>query len=130
MLNGGPIVWNSKLQTVIALSTTESEVYAMTEGIQEALWLRQFLENVTGNNSNEPIVIYEDNKGTRDLANNRSYQKRTRHIDVRHYFVRDYIEKGLIRVDQIKSEFQLADFLTKTLGYKELMKQLSKIMQF
>ena len=128
MMNGGPISWCSRLQSHVALSSTEAEYYAITDAVQETLWLRSLL-NELGFPQNDATEVYEDNKGARDLSKNPIYQKRTRHIEIKYHFVRAHIDNGVIRIVSVGSSNQLADFLTKPLGYQELMRQVSRVMQ-
>ena len=73
-------------------------------------------------------VVYEDNKGARDLCKNPVYQKRTRHIEVKYHFVRRHVKDGTIEVCGVPSRLQLADFLTKPLPYAELARQLERVI--
>ena len=129
MLNGGPISWQSKLQSAVALSSTEAEYYALTDAVQEAIWIRQLMEEI-GFKIEDPTPVYEDNKGAKDLANNPMYHKRTRHIDIKYHFVRRYVQRGLVSVVATRSLNQYADFLTKPLNYPELMRQTTRIMVY
>ena len=129
MLNGGPISWQSKLQSAVALSSTEAEYYALTDAVQEAIWIRQLMEKI-GFKIEDPTPVYEDNKGAKDLANNPMYHKRTRHIDIKYHFVRRYVQRGLVSVVATRSLNQYADFLTKPLNYPELMRQTTRIMVY
>ena len=127
MMNGGPISWSSRLQSHVALSSTEAEYYAITDAVQEALWLRSLLGEL-GFPQRSATAVYEDNKGARDLSKNPIYQKRTRHIQIKYHFVRSHIDNGSILIVPVNSEGQLADFLTKPLGYQELMRQVRRVM--
>ena len=128
MMNGGPISWSSRLQSHVALSSTEAEYYAITDAVQEALWLRSLLGEL-GFPQRSATAVYEDNKGARDLSKNPIYQKRTRHIQIKYHFVRSHIDNGTILIVPVNSEGQLADFLTKPLGYQELMRQVRRVME-
>lgn len=114
-LSNGPISWSSKKQPTIALSTTEAEYMAMSSAVQEALWLTGLLSELYI--VNYPITIFGDNKGAIDLSRNAKYQARTKHIDVRHHFVRDYVQKNVIKIDQVSTKEMVADMLTKSLPY-------------
>ena len=65
-----------------------------------------------------PTVIYEDNQGAIALATNPGYHARTKHVDIRHHFVREKVLAGDIKVIYKETEHQLADILTKALGTK------------
>ena len=62
------------------------------------------------------IIIREDNEGATKMATNRFSRRRTRHVDVKHYIVRDAVESGIVRIHYVKSGGQHADVLTKALG--------------
>lgn len=66
------------------------------------------------------MVIYCDNKGAIDLSKNSRFSPRTKHIDVRHHFIREYIDKKEIKVIFVPSTHQLADALTKPVGPAKL----------
>ena len=73
-------------------------------------------------------MIYGDNQGAIKLAYNPIYHKRTKHIDVRHHFVRDYIASGAIAVEYISTELQQADILTKAVPVPTIRKHRAAIM--
>ena len=126
MMNGGPVSWSSRLQSHVALSSTEAEYYAITDAVQEALWLRSLLSEL-GFPQRDATAIYEDNKGARDLSKNPIYQKRTRHIEIKYHFVRSHIDSGIIRIVPVSSSEQLADFLTKPLGVMEVRRVMEVV---
>lgn len=111
------ISWSSKLQKTIALSTTEAEYMSLSTIAQEALWLRQF-ENefkMDGHSSSNPTTIYCDNMSAIDLSKSIGYHARTKHIDIRHHFVRQHIANGHVNVQYVGTEDMIADVLTKPL---------------
>lgn len=89
LLQGGAISWNSKKQATVALSTTEAEYMAMSSAGQEALWLRSIHNELFGEII--PIKINCDNKGVIHLANPTAHHPSTKHIDVRHHFIRKQV---------------------------------------
>lgn len=68
----------------------------------------------------ETITIKIDNMGAQKLDSNPMYHSRTKHIDIRHHFVRDAIEKGLVIIEHIQSDQMTADILTKGLVKSKL----------
>ena len=87
----------------------------MGEVVKEALFVRNVLEFLVPGVHKPPIVVYEDNEGAIKLADNPLSTARTRHIDVRHHFLREKVDKKEICVQHVESERQHADVLTKPL---------------
>lgn len=113
-MNGGPITWCSQKQKTTALSTTEAEFVAACESAKEIVWLKQLLSEL-GENYN-CVTLCVDNQSAIKLINNPVYHKRTKHIDVKYNFVREKVELGMIKVQYVSSNNQLADILTKALS--------------
>jgi hypothetical protein len=124
-LAGAPIAWGSRRQKTVALSSTEAEYMAFGDAVKEALWLQTLLKNI-GQQTECPIPIFTDNQGASALANNPIFQERTKHIDIRHHFVREIIE-GKIQTLYIPSTEQPADLLTKTLDGKQISRCLESL---
>jgi len=110
---GGAISWLSQRQTSVAISTTEAEVVAASEATREAVWLKRLLSDIIG--FKETPVIQIDNEAAIRLAQNPEYHRRTKHIQTRHFFVREKVLEGEIKVQSVTSELQVADALTKAL---------------
>lgn len=81
--------------------------------MQEALWLRGFEEELR--NKKETTKLLCDNQSAIHLATNECYQPRTKHIDVRHHFIRQIISDGKIDVQHVSTNNMAADILTKPL---------------
>ena len=97
---GGPICWNSRKQTTVALSTAESELYAEIQEAQDILWIRSLLQEL-GYDMTQPTVLYEDNAGALALANNTVIGKRTRHVNIKYHCINDWVNKGFIRLEKV-----------------------------
>ena len=69
-----------------------------------------------GINIQKPCVVYEDNRACIKIAENATAMKRTKHIDIRHHFLREHTENGTIKVTPVVTKDQLADAMTKVLG--------------
>ena len=113
LFQGGAISWNSKRQPTVALSTTEAEYMSLSSCVQEAMWLKQLQEVFWPLLKNEAMIIYSDNQSSIKLSGSDAYHPRTKHIDVRHHFVRDKIVQGIIHVLYIQTDVMVADALTK-----------------
>ena len=114
MLNGAAISWKSQRQPTVALSTAEAEYMALTAAAQEALFLKQLLEELH-HNSESAITLFEDNQSCIALSKNSMTTGRSKHMDVRYHFCRERVESGDIAVAYCATEDMLADVLTKPL---------------
>jgi hypothetical protein len=114
MMTGAAVSWFSKKQSVVALSTLEAEYIALSCASQEAVWIRRLLHDL-GQKIDRPTVIKEDNQGAIAMAQNPAGHSRTKHIDIRHHFVREAIQDGIISLEYCPSKDMFADLLTKPL---------------
>ncbi|GJS55442.1 hypothetical protein Tco_0628804 [Tanacetum coccineum] len=105
--------WFSKKQTALAISTTEAEYVSARKACQQALWMKQALIDYGVRLDDIPIMC--DNKGAIDLSKNPVQHSRTKHIEIRHHFLRDNVQKGNIFIEKVSSEDNIADILTKPL---------------
>jgi hypothetical protein len=131
-VDGGPISWQAKSQSVVALSTLEAEFIACSDATREAIWLRRLRNGMTepGNdaNANTPIRIGCDNQGALKLIETGVVKAKTKHIDVKYRHVID--EQKLhqsVEFYYITSDQNTADLLTKALP-KERHVRLTKMM--
>jgi hypothetical protein len=129
MLGGAAITWASKLQPTVAISSSEAEYMALAAAVQDAIYLRQLMSDL-GFEQIEPTTIYEDNQGCIALAENPVMHKRTKHIDVKHHFIRERVESGEVELQYVYTKDQLADVLTKPLKRDELVRLRSVIMGY
>lgn len=115
IFQGAAISWNSKRQQTVALSTTEAEYMALSTATQEALWLKQLHHELWPSTEATPITLYCDNQSAIKLTGNSAYHARSKHIDVRHHFIRDRVASGDITVKYIDTNLMVADCFTKAL---------------
>ena len=109
---GIPIAWRSKGMKSVILSTTEAEYMALSAVVKELKFIVQLLQ--TMNIEVElPITACVDNVGAIWLSNNRTTSDRTKLIDIRTSFVKEYQEDGKIIIKFVKSEENEADIFTK-----------------
>lgn len=111
---GGAISWMSQRQTSVAISTTEAELVAASEGAREIVWLKRILGDLT--TLVETPYLSVDNEAAVRLAYNPEFHKRTKHIRIRHFFVREQVTDGNIVVKRVNTADQVADILTKGLA--------------
>jgi hypothetical protein len=114
-LNNGPISWNCRTQPTVALSSTEAEYMALSTAAQEAIWLKGILNSLSIG-SNKPVKLHCDNQGSIRLSKNPQNHSRTKHIDVRHHFIRDAVAQLQVILEYTPTENNLADRFTKALG--------------
>jgi hypothetical protein len=124
---GSIIFWMSKKQKVVTLSSAESEYMALGATVQEVLWVRSLLKEL-GFDVSMSSVIMCDNQAAIAIAKNPTHISRSKHIDVKHHFVRDEVEAGSIKVEWISTQHQLADILTKPLGPHVFLRLREEVM--
>ena len=113
---GGPIAWQSKLQTTVAVSTMEAEYMAAFSAIQECVWIKGVLDEI-GLPLDRPITLFMDSKSALCLANNPMYHKRSKHIDIKYHWIREKVgEDGVVYLIHVRTEDMVADVLTKALA--------------
>jgi hypothetical protein len=113
-LSTGVFSWSSKKQQVVALSTAEAEYIAATNCATQAVWLRRMLSELQYQQDG-PTKIFCDNKSTIALTKNPVFHGRSKHIDIKHHYIRDLIRDKEIVVEYCTSEDQIADIFTKPL---------------
>jgi hypothetical protein len=113
-LNGAPIIVQSKMRQYVDLSVTESELGGAMETTQDMLFAMRILESM-GLTVKKPMILYVDNKGAKDLANNWSVGGHTRHGEVCQYFLCELKEHDLIHFVWTSSTTMSSDVLTKNL---------------
>lgn len=111
-LSDGAISWMSKRQPTVALSTTEAEYMAMSAATQEAIWLRQLYAELN-HGTLKPLKLFCDNQGAIKMAGIDCYRARTKHIDIRHHFIREKINDKTIDIQYLPTNEMVADGLTK-----------------
>ncbi|KAI3496569.1 hypothetical protein L1887_38934 [Cichorium endivia] len=127
-LAGGAISWASKKQTCIAHSTMEAELIALAAAGREAEWIRDLLLDIKFWDIPMPnIHVYCDSEATLSKVYNAVSNTRSRHVGLRHNFVRQLIESGTIKVVYVKTSRNLADPLTKPLT-RDLVQSTTRVM--
>jgi hypothetical protein len=114
MYAGGAVGYKSKFQTVIAHSSTEAEFVAACDTAKMILFFRSLLQDV-GLELTDATVMFEDNNGALLMANAQQPTKRTRHIDIKHFALLDWVERDMVILHAISTHDNAADAMTKTL---------------
>ena len=126
-LGSASISWSSKKQTTVALSSCEAEIMAGSEAAKEAIYLSTFLREL-GMDLSQPPPLKLDNKSAIDLAYNPEHHSKTKHIERRHYFIRECVENGKLRVPFVPTKDNIADFFTKPMTGKMYFDLRDKVM--
>ena len=90
-------------QDTVALSSCEAEYMAGTEAAKQAIWLQELLSEITGR-SDKRIVIRIDNVLAIALTKNPVFHRRSKHIHKRYHFIRECVEKEIIKVEHVPGE--------------------------
>jgi hypothetical protein len=108
------VSWSSRRHRCRTLSSMEAEYVEAARGGQEVMWFRRLMKDL-GHPQKAPTVMWEDNKAAIAFSKNQTCHDRSKHIDIRVYWLRDLVLEGSILMLHIATEDQLADFLTKHL---------------
>jgi hypothetical protein len=114
-LSNNIITWSSQKQKAVALSSCEAEYIAASAAACQGVWLSRLLGELTGR-APARFSLLIDNKSAIALCNNPVLHDRSKHIDTKYHYIRERVEAGNLEVDYIRTERQLADILTKSLG--------------
>ena len=109
----------------MALSTAEAEHVAAAACCPQLLWIRQHLEDFGIHIKVIPLMC--ENTSAVSMEKNPIHHKRTKHIDVRHHFLRDNVEKGYILLTYCPTEEQIADIFTKALSKDQFERNRLKL---
>jgi hypothetical protein len=121
MYAGCPIIWCSKLQTEIALSTTEAEYIALSQSLREVIPIIELLKEINEifpTHIPTPKIhckVWEDNNGCIALAQSQKFSPRTKHISIKYHHFRSHVNNGTISIHPIDTKEQTADIFTKPL---------------
>jgi hypothetical protein len=126
MLAGGATTWSSKKQATVALSTMEAEYISLSHAARENLWLRSLFTEFDLPPT-QPTPIFVDNRGAIDFTFNAGYHARSKHIDMRHHFIRDTVASNEVSVHHCASGDNLADIFTKPLPRAQHEEQVRKL---
>jgi hypothetical protein len=107
------IAWMSKKQAYISLSTTKAEYIAAVSCCTQLLWMKMLLGDYGF--SQDTMIINCDNTSAINISKNPVHHSRTKHINIRHHFLRDFVESEVVSLSFIPTENQLEDILTKPL---------------
>jgi hypothetical protein len=127
MIDDCLISWVSKKQSTVSLSTAEAEYMAISSAVQEVNWITKFLSEIYYSKASIPI-LYCDNQAAIAISKNDVNHSRTKHIDIRHHYIREAVQNNELEIKWIESEKQLADINTKALSVNIFERLRDKLM--
>ncbi|KAH0709253.1 hypothetical protein KY284_010680 [Solanum tuberosum] len=110
----GCFSWCSKKQEIVAQSTAEAEFIAATGAVNQALWIKKIFCDL-GLEMKESTEIFVDNQAAIAISHNPIFHRKTKHFNVKLYFLREVQEDGLVNLVYCKTKEQLANIFTKAL---------------
>ena len=113
----------------MAISTTEAEYMAASDGAKEAIWLRQLLKDI-GFEQKRPTLIMIDNQSATVLTKNAEFHQKKKYIDVKYHFIRCHVTEGSIKPIYVSTSEQLDDVFTKPLPPRKFKKNISSFGMF
>ncbi|GJR91738.1 retrovirus-related pol polyprotein from transposon TNT 1-94 [Tanacetum coccineum] len=114
ILGGKLVCWSAKKQSSVAMSSAKAEYVAAAGCCAQVLWIKSQLANYDV--LYDKVPIFCDNTSAIAISNNPVLHFRTKHIDIKHHFIRDHILKGDIKLHFVPTNLQLADIFTKPLA--------------
>jgi hypothetical protein len=134
---GCPIVWASKLQPYVALSTSEAEYGALSTSLRDVIHMMQIIKEagILGWKifEGKPTVhckVFEDNVGTLEWARLPKMRSRTKHLNIRMHHFREHVREGHISVNKVSTRYQLGDIATKPQPEELFVSQRESLMQW
>ena len=121
------LTWGSRKQNCIALSTCEAEIIALSEGAKDVVYLRKLVRGL-GDSESGPTKLATDSQSARDVSYNPEHHDRMKHVQRRHFFVRDMVESFEIEVPFVRTIDNLGDMFTKPMKSAGQFHALRKIV--
>ncbi|GJX25693.1 retrovirus-related pol polyprotein from transposon TNT 1-94 [Tanacetum coccineum] len=119
------VSWSSKKQDCTSMSSAEAKYVSLSVCCAQVLWLRTQLTDYGFHF--DKIPMYCDSKATIAISCNLVQHSRTKHINVSYHFIKEQVEKGIVELFFVRTEYQLADLFTKALSedrFKYLVRRL------
>ncbi|KAD6795802.1 hypothetical protein E3N88_06698 [Mikania micrantha] len=120
MLGSCAVSWSSRKQASVALSSSEAEYISATAAACQGIWLRRILSDL-GIDQTGPTIILCDNKSAINLSKNPIMHSRSKHIELKHHFIRDLVKQEAIQLEFCGTNEQLADMLTKAISKEKFV---------
>ena len=120
------ISWKSKKQATVSRSSIKAEYRAMAVSTYEIVWILYLLKDLHVKHDREAL-LFCDNQSALHIRSNPVFHERTKHIEIDCHIVRDKVLARVIKLNHVRTHCQLADLLTKALGYKQFSELMSKM---
>jgi len=114
MINDAPVIFASRKQKSVALSSTEAEYIAAGEVVKELKWPTQFSSEIRVTHGKPRLHI--DNQSEIKQIENIDIERRSKHVDLRYHFIRECYQQSIFNLNYIETERQIADILTKPIS--------------
>ena len=121
------LVWGSRKQKCTALSTCEAEIIALSEAAKDVVYLRKLVRGL-GSPEPGPTQLATDSQSARDVSYNPQHHDRMKHVQRRHFFVRDMVESFELEVPFVPTKENAADILTKPMKCASQFRALRRII--
>ena len=118
---GVPLMWKSKSQKSVTLSSSEAEYVALSEAAKEIKFIYQLLQSI-GVVIKLPITVKVDNIGALFMSKNTSTSGWTKHVDVQYRYVNEMVMDGFLKIKFVKTEENVVDIFTKNVSNKTYKK--------
>ena len=137
MYGNCPILWGSKLQTCISLSTTEAEYVALSQSLRDTIPIMNLIKELQDQGFHDenikPVVhckAFEDNTGALELSKVPKMRPRTKHINNVYHHFRSHVRDKQISIFHVSTEDQLADMFTKPLPQNLFLNHRKRLLGF
>ena len=116
----------SRLQTVVALSSAEAELYAIAEGAKEIAGSGQLISHIWGS-LKKPFAIFTDSASARQIAGMEGFLRRMRHVDIRLCFIQDNVHNKELVINGVAGLENMSDLLTKNVNKQQTDKRTAAL---
>ena len=114
-MGSGVISWFSRRKSCVALSTAEAEYVTACLASCEVVWLRKLLSDLFDLQL-DATCIYCDNQSCVKLSENPVFHDKSKHIEIKYHYIRDMVQRGVVKLQYVATDEQVADVLTKPLA--------------
>jgi hypothetical protein len=125
-LGSAMISWSSRKQGSIAQSTTKAEYIATSDASKEVVWLRKLVSWLFDDKL-EAMMVHCDNQNCIKLTENPIFHDRSKHIDMKYHFIRDMVQRKIVKLQYIATSEQVVDILTKPLPLRQFVQLRGKL---